>query len=126
MAFTAAREAERTRRAYERSQLLGEIERQRLYLAARQAEAAAANEALNETNQRLESLLRATLDVDDFLDFERLKERPELPPFQPGALATAEVGPHVEAFMPPPLSGIAKMVPGAHGKWERAVAEARE
>lgn len=124
--LAAAREAERARKAYERAQALDEKERKRLYLESRTAEVEAMNEELEGKNQGLESLLRATLDVDDYLDFEELKEEPELPPFQPGALATAEVAPQIESFMPPELGGVGKLVPGAKAKHERAVAEARQ
>ena len=122
----AAREAERAHKAYERAQALDEKERKRLYLESRIAEVEAMNEELGARNQGLESLLRATLDVDDYLDFEELKEEPDLPPFQPGALDTAETPPEIEAFMPPELGGVGKLVPGAKAKHERAVEEARQ
>jgi restriction system protein len=85
--------AERARREYARSAAQGEIERKRLYVASRQADALEAGAKLDEANLALETLLGATLDVDDFLDLELLKERPQLPPFEPGVLSTAEVRP---------------------------------
>jgi len=97
-----------------------------LYVAARSAEVAALNEDLAAHNDWLGRLLAGTLDVDDYLDLESLKQEPEIPPFQPGELATAEPAPELATFMPPPLSGIAKLVPGAGKKHERAVANARE
>src|SRR5205823_5248343 len=66
----------------------------------------------------------ATMTVDDFIDFEALKEEPEIPPFQPGALGVAERPPERDSFMPAPLSVVSKLVPGAKAKHERAVAEA--
>ena len=75
LVLAAAREAERARHAYERSEALGEIERKRLYLASRQADALEQSAKLDEANQALESLLRATLDVDDFLDLCRRSRR---------------------------------------------------
>jgi hypothetical protein len=48
------------------------------------------NEALTAGVATIESLLRQTLDVDDYLDFEALKQSPVLPPFRPGHLALAK------------------------------------
>jgi len=120
----AVREAERARKAYERASVAEEKERKRLYLESRAAEVDAANEELESDVAALEHLLVSTLDVDDYLDFETLKQEPDISPFQPGELATAEPAPRIEAFMPESLSGMAKLVPGAKGKHERAIAEA--
>lgn len=98
-----------------------EKERKQLYLEARTAEAGALNEALETAAGELSSLLSATLGVDDYLDLESLREDPELPPFQPGALATPENPPAAASFMPAEPSGIAKLVPGAGKKHQRAV-----
>ncbi len=70
----ATAEAERARRAYERARIADEKERARLYTEARIAEVAALNEQLAADVDALERLLLDTLDVDDFLDFEFLKE----------------------------------------------------
>src|SRR5579875_2887493 len=103
--MASAREAERARKAYERATALEEKERKRLYAEARAAEVAALNEALANTERELASILEATLDVDDYLDFEALRERPQIPAFQPGALATAERPPDESGFVWRPLSG---------------------
>lgn len=71
--------------------------------------------------EALETLLGATLDVDDYLDFEGLKVDPEIPPFQPGVLATPAQAPEVESFLPAPLAGVGKFMPGAKAKHEAAV-----
>src|SRR6202795_2721501 len=97
----AVREAERARRAYERATAAEEKEHKRLYLESRAAEVEAMNEQLDATVAGLEHLLGATLAVDDFLDFDALKEAADLPPFQPGSLGTAEPAPRLEAFLPP-------------------------
>jgi restriction system protein len=123
--LTAAREADRARRAYERAQYLDEKERKRLYAEARRTEVEAMNERLAAENTALEAVLRATLNVDDFIDFAALKRKPELPPFQPGELATAGPAPEVVAFTLPPLSGMSRLKPGAKAKHEQAVEEAR-
>lgn len=124
--LAATREAERARKAYERAQKLEEKERKRLYLEARQAEVDAMNAELEGQIGALETVLARTLDVDDYLDFEQLKVEPEIPPFQPGALAVVEPAPQLESFMPPPLSGLGKFVPGAKEKHQRAVAEGEQ
>jgi restriction system protein len=48
------------------------------------------NEELQYDLARLQRLLADTLPVDDFLDFETLKEAASLPVFAPGALAQPE------------------------------------
>ncbi len=98
-----------------------EKERKRLYLEARMADATGLNEELEAAADELSSLLSATLDIDDYLELESLREDPEIPPFQPGALATPESPPGVESFMPTEPSGIGKLVPGAGKKHQRAV-----
>ena len=72
----------------------------------------------------LGSILSATLDVDDYLDLEVLRDDPDIPPFQPGSLATAETPPDEESFSVPPLSAMARLVPGAGKKHQRAVDDA--
>jgi restriction system protein len=74
--LTAAREADRARRAYERTQYLDEKERKRLYAEARQAEVEAMNEQLAAEDTALETILRTTLNIDDFIDFAALKRKP--------------------------------------------------
>ncbi len=119
-----AREAERARKAYERAHALEEKERQQLYLAARVAEAEAKNELLTSTEESLEKLLLRSLDVDDYIDLESLKEEPVLPLFQAGALVVAEQPPALESFLPNQPTGIGKLLPGTAKKHERAVGEA--
>ncbi|HLK13345.1 MAG TPA: hypothetical protein VKT78_00945 [Fimbriimonadaceae bacterium] len=123
-ALASVREAERAQKAYERAQAAEEKERKRLYLESRQAEVEAMNAELAADVEALEGLLVATLDVDDYLDFETLKVEPELPVFQPGGLATA--GDPPQLFLPMPPTGLTKFLPGAKEKHERSIAEARE
>jgi restriction system protein len=122
----ASRAAERARVSLERAQAWEEKERKKAYVESRQAEVDAMNEDLVIENKTLETLLSQTLDVDDYLDFEALKEEPELPPFQPGALDTPEPAPDLVAFMPVPLTGMGKLLPGAKSKYEYALAGAHE
>src|SRR5579871_996648 len=121
----AVREAERARKAFERAQVAENKERRRLYLESRQATVDAMNFELGREVERLEGLLLATLDVDDFLDFETLRVEPELPPFQPGALATPAPTPTLGSFLPAAPSGLGKFLPGAKEKFERASEAAR-
>lgn len=121
-----AKAAEQARKAYERAQAQDEKERKRLYLEARTAEMNALNEALAARNEALEGLLRAALGVDDVMDIQSLKASPEIPPFQPGALAIPEAAPDKDTFMPMPPAGVAKFMPRAAKKQARAVAEAVE
>lgn len=121
----AIREAERAQKAYERAAAADEKERKRLYVESRVAAIDAQNEQVDAYVRRLEVLLQETLDVDDFFDLDGLKVEPELPPFQPGALATAEPEPRLESFMPRAPSFMGGLVPGAKAKHEQAVAEAK-
>jgi hypothetical protein len=120
-----SRAVDQAGRAYERAQAWEEKERKRLYVEARQAEVEAMNEETVAEIAALESLLGATLNVHDYLDINSLKEEPEIPPFQPGTLASPEPTPEIVRFMPPTLSGMAKLVPGAKAKHEKAVEGAR-
>ena len=122
----ALRDAERAQKAYERAVAAEEKERKRLYLEARLAEVDAMNEQLDADVEELENLLATTLEVDDFLDFEVLKESPRVPEFDPGALSVAKPPPRVETFLPEPLGGVAKFLPGAKAKYETTVLAARE
>jgi len=79
----AAREAERALRAYERAEVAEAKERQRLYVESRMADVELLNEELKEDVAALELLLRDTLAVDDFLEFEALNEAAPLPSFTP-------------------------------------------
>src|SRR2546421_4445814 len=122
-AAAATRASEQARRALERAQAWEEKERKRVYLEARQAEVEAMNEELAADVGVRESLLQQTLGLDDYLDFEELKQIPVLPSFKPGDLATAEVAP--ELVLPSPPSGMTKLVPGAKAKYEKAVEATR-
>jgi restriction system protein len=83
------------------------------------------NEELELAVQRLERLLAETLGVDDFFDLDTMKVEPDVPPFQPGTLASAAPAPGPEQFMPAPLAGVGKFLPGAKAKYEAAVHEAQ-
>jgi len=117
-------EADRSRRAYERAEASDEKERRRLYLELRAAETDAQNESLDGEVGELQTLLQATLAVDDHIDFEALKQRPQLVPYDPGSLAHDEPAPNPSWFTVSPLSGARRMVPGAKAKHDAEVAAA--
>ncbi|MFL5799237.1 MAG: restriction endonuclease [Actinomycetota bacterium] len=125
----AAREAERAQKAYQRALAADEKEKVRLYAESRAAEVESMNVELGATTGRLESLLADTLAVDDHIAFDSLKQPPEIPEFDPGALVVHEappIPPNVVFTPPDPPRGAGKILPGAGGKYERAVAAAKE
>ncbi len=121
-ATRAAREAERAHRAYERAQAEEAKERQRLYVESRMADVELRNQELADDVAGLQRLLADTLAVDDFLDFETLKDAAPLPVFAPGPLANPEPPPNPVAFRPPQPTGMRARLPGARekflAKWE--------
>lgn len=103
---TAQRKAETARRAYERAQAADERERKRLYAEARSAEVDAQNERLEQKLTALQSVLAATLEVDDYLDLDTLKERAKVTPFDGGELAKEEPAPDRKMFIPEAPTGL--------------------
>lgn len=120
-----AQDAERTRRAYERATAAEQKERQRLYVESRLAETAERNADLEEDVAALGALLRDTLTVDDFLDFDSLKEAAPLPVFDPGTLAVPLPPPDPSSFRPPALTAMRRIVPGARNRLQARDDDAR-
>lgn len=100
----AARRAEQAQRAAERAQAQAvratEAERKRLekeareaHIAAMEAKAAELNAVLTEICDDIDSLLEATLEVDDYVDLETLRTPADHPPFD---------RPDLEVPLPPP------------------------
>ena len=106
---TAVRQANQARVAYERAARADEKERARLYSEARAADVAADNSALEDQVRDLESLLTATLAVDDHIDLDSLKQPPQLVAWQHSALEAPEPPPDPAKFAPPPQSGMGKV-----------------
>ncbi|MDP9067411.1 MAG: restriction endonuclease [Actinomycetota bacterium] len=80
------------------------------------------NEMLEVQVARLEGLLQETLDVDDHLDFETLKDDPDLPDFDPGQLAAPTPKPSLQQSqveLPPEPTFFAKLRPG----WKKVHSE---
>lgn len=93
----AVREAERSAKAAERARLsaqrASEAQRKaaekvanRLHIEAREAEVEALNAELISNYEEIDRLLEATLEVDDYIDLESLKEPAVHPEFAPGSL----------------------------------------
>lgn len=120
----AVRRAEQARKAEERAwaaaERASEAERKRLkreadaaHLAARQAEVEQLNSELTATYDRVDSLLEATLNVDDYVNLESLRRTVSHPPFDRQDLrnpipAPAPIpDPAPPVFLPPaPPSGL--------------------
>src|SRR6266699_21260 len=131
----AQREAERKRlaqaraqtqaqKAFERAQIADQKERAKLYTESRVDQVTMQNEELEGDIIRLDNLLLETLSIDSFLDFQKLKEQPNLPIFNPGQLAVGEPPPSPQMYLPPELTGLQKFVPGAKEKHAKETAKA--
>jgi hypothetical protein len=118
------REAERRQREAMRQAAANDRDAMRRYTEKRGSEAEQLNAELERQLSELESLLHATLDVDDYIDLESLKERWSAPRFDPGPLATAGSPP--EWVAPARPTGLKTLVPGSQRKYEAAMAAARE
>ena len=73
---------------------------------------------------RLSNILREALSFDSFIHLQTLKQAPEYPVFNPGPLGVAEPPPVPQMYLPPDLTGIQKLIPGAKEKHAQGVAKA--
>jgi len=130
----ARREAERAQAAYARAQFAEEKERKRLYVESRAAHVAAMNADLEAMIEALQGLLAASLKAGDLVSFSSLKQPALRPPWQHADLQRAEPAPTRDAFMPPPLTGMAKLfgktkheqaIADGHARYAKAVTEHR-
>jgi restriction system protein len=135
------REAERAHREYERAVEAAERAASRDRIAAAAAAARAHKEAQKATAEsrtaqavddfeQIDSLLAATLDVDDYVDIDSLKQTVKHPPFQRDDLRTRVPKPPMTApppepkFVPPPApTGMSKLFKGQKYSEEHAQAE---
>jgi len=118
-ALAAARRAEQAQRAVERSTAQFarssaaetkalEREAKRLHEEARLAEVEQLNAQVAETDEEIDRLLAATLEVDDYVDLGTLKQRVEHPPFARPDLELAHprlpplTAPAEPEYSPPP------------------------
>lgn len=110
----AVRRAEQARKAEERAMLAAqrasEAERKRLekeaaaaHVASRQAEVEELNSGLTAIYDRVDTLLEATLDVDDYVDLEKLRRTVDHPPFGRRDLETPVPAPQPIPEPAPPV-----------------------
>lgn len=123
MQAAAARAAERERKERQRVVEAQEKERKRRYVEVRMAGVAAGNARLDRQVHELETLLATALGTDAWVDFEFLKRPMAVEPFDPGALGAVEPLPNREYFMPAPLYGLQRFMPGAKDRHGAALAE---
>ncbi|MFA1545023.1 restriction endonuclease [Actinomadura chokoriensis] len=109
----AQREAARAQAAYARARAADEKERKRLYAESRSAEVAAMNENLAQRLEDLDSILVSGLRIDTRFKLHRLQEKADVTPFDPGPAGRPEPAPRAEAFLPPPPTGLSRLVGGA-------------
>lgn len=132
----AQRQAERSAAAAARAsaaeQKAAEREAKRLHDESRLAEVEALNSRLAQTADELESILSATLTVDDYVDLENLRVRADHPPFpradleEPNPAVVPESAPPEPVFVEPEApTGFGSMF-GGRKKHAAAVAQARE
>ncbi|WP_433390435.1 restriction endonuclease [Micromonospora sp. KLBMP9576] len=73
----------------------------------------------------LDNLLAATLDVDDHIDFRRLRKSAQHPPFNPGTLGTPLPPPDWRQFEPSAPTGLGKVF-GGQAKYQQQLAAAQQ
>ncbi|GAY11430.1 putative tellurium resistance protein [Pseudonocardia sp. N23] len=86
---------------------------------ARAEEVAGDNADLEAEVAALEGVLASTLDVDDFLDLETLKQPLVLPQFDPSVAGAVRPAPRLEEFLPDAPSGLGRAFGGAARHQER-------
>lgn len=118
-------EAEQARQAAERSAVVNERERKRLYVQARAARVAAANANLESRLEELDELMATTLAVDDHIDLSRLKKRVAVPEFKPGKLDTPSRTPQWSDFEPQTPGTLGKVF-GGDARYQQQLAAAQE
>jgi restriction system protein len=112
----AVREHERAVRAHERAVREHDKATQRMHQEMQRATAEMMTAEAVDTFQQIDSMLQATLDVDDYVDIESLKQTVEHPPFghddlvKPIRAPKLEQPPAEPAFRPPPdPKGLSKL-----------------
>lgn len=114
----ALRELEATRLRANRQQLAA-------YLATRKREAVRQTREVEERVRALRSLLKVILGKPTAIDFERLKDPDDEPPFVPGFLAYTHPPPNPTAFEPAKPRGLRGVLPSAKQKHLEALKAGR-
>lgn len=128
---TRQRHRKQLERATEAERKRVEKEEREAHLEAMNTEVEYRNLALADINAEIDSLLAATLDVDDFVDLETLRRSPIHPPFPRPDLESPLEAPRPPAMPPEPIVEYPLHPTGLFafflkGKHERAVAAAEE
>jgi restriction system protein len=118
----AVRARDQAQRAAIAARAAGERDARRLHAQAREDEAAAREAELNHKRSGLERILEATLDVDDYIDLDMMKQTPKFPRFDRGKLAKPTVRPNPGEYVVAPLGFVAGLVPGAKLRHEQLLA----
>ena len=121
----AIRAREQAIRSAERARVANERDMKRLHAEAREEETQALEAELASRIDGLESILKATLAVDDYIDLDTLKQQPAIPAFNPGQLAQPAAAPQQWAYNVPAPTFAQKLIPGAKERHEKALADAR-
>ncbi len=107
------RDAERAAAARSRATTQDQKVRDRLYAEDRTREAAENTAQLEQQVEVLQSVLAATLDVDDHLDLEALKQAPPAPPFDPTTVGPPPPAPEAWDFAVEGPSTLGRVFAGA-------------
>lgn len=103
-----------------------EKERQKYYTNLRHAEVNLANVQLDVQIFQLESLLKATLSIDDYFDLRTLTITPKIPQFVSPDVGRLPTKPDPQTYLPPPPKGIKAKFPGVKEKYRQEYGAARE
>jgi restriction system protein len=122
----AQRDAEREMAASQRASVAEQREAKRRYVEAREAEVAALNADASRRRTSVETILAASLSVDPYIDLDSLKQPVPRPTFDPAGLDRPAPKPDENEYLPPPLSGAQRFMPGAKGRHELHVEERRQ
>lgn len=114
----AARERAKLAAQVAKNQKEQEKERQRQYTASREADIELKNAELDDRIATLESVLSTTLEIDDYIDLDELKEKPEYPPLEILSQYTSPVAePEFSAYEPPAPTGISAYLPNVRSRY---------
>ncbi len=119
---TALARAERERLRQERLRGMDlrqrERQAQRDHVSDQEQEVESLNADLQQQVDGLNTLLSHALSTPSSLDFAALKRKRESRPFIPGKLGVPEAAPVLDTFLPPPVTGLRRLMPGAKRRHE--------
>ncbi len=118
------RRSERAETAARREAIADQKAQRESHIAVRGDEAAREDATLQARLRALEDVLKVAVTGTSAFAFEALKQTPVPPSFSAGELSQAEDAPELATFMPPRLTGLGSMLPGAKRKHEERVQKA--